>query len=110
MKEYRESDRIPLRAHAHLTGDTNSFPAHLLNVSRDGVLIAITEDHTLSPGQQVALCIEINDEEKLDFEGTVAHVKEHYIGLECRANEACSLSLSYLLDKLEKDNDLKVDY
>jgi hypothetical protein len=82
-QDRRRALRVQLRSHSSLTTADGGQPAHLLNLSESGALIAVIDDHQLSAGEPIALDIELPGGEVARMEGHVAHVKEHLIGLDC---------------------------
>lgn len=78
----RRAERYPHRAHATLMVGNNAYPAHIINISIIGALIAIVDDHDVEEDQEISIDIE-SDAGNFSMRGTVAHVKNHYIGLEC---------------------------
>ncbi|MDQ2075985.1 PilZ domain-containing protein [Marinimicrobium sp. ABcell2] len=96
--ERRESPRHPVRAHAYLEGAANSLPVHLLDMSATGARLAVLEEHSLQPGDDVNLSIELEDirtpnikplideqaHKILRLRGTLVHLREHMLGVEYR--------------------------
>ena len=78
----RRAERYPHRAHATLMINNNAYPAHIINISVIGALVAVVDDHDIKEGQEMAIDID-SDSGNFSMRGTVAHVKNHYIGLEC---------------------------
>lgn len=77
--------RVNYRAHATLvTGDTQ-WPVHILDLSFNGALAALIHKHDLQPGISIVLNIDGDDGEAIKMQGKLSHLKEHYLGLECRA-------------------------
>lgn len=80
--------RVKLRAHGTLTSaDGQKWPAHILDLSFNGALVALIHKHTLSMGENVVLHIEPDEEngESIKMQGKLSHQKEHFLGIECRA-------------------------
>lgn len=63
------------------------FPAHVLNISYKGALIAVLEDHDLQSGQTIKLHLEMESGENVWMSGKVAHTKDHFIGLACKPSD-----------------------
>jgi len=74
--------RVPHRAYATLTTAHRTYPAHLINISQLGALIAIIDDYDITLGQDVTLQVD-SDDRSIELVGQVAHIKDDYIGLEC---------------------------
>ena len=81
--EQRESPRYRYRCYAKLCSTGESWPAHLLNISENGALIAVLCFHGLSTGDQIELTIELDAQEDIELLGHIAHIKEHYVGIRC---------------------------
>ncbi len=75
--------RIPFRAYATLITAENQYAAHLLNISRNGALIAVIHDHEIKMTDEISLRIETEDYE-FSLNGWVAHVRDHYMGIKGR--------------------------
>ncbi len=80
--ERRRAERYPHRAHATLMVNNNAYPAHIINISVIGALVAVVDEHEIEEDQEIAIDIE-SEVGNFSMHGTVAHVKNHYIGLEC---------------------------
>lgn len=81
--ERRQSERLPHRGSGTLITPESAWSAHIINISMQGALIALVDPHDVCEEQVVTLQIKLNDGNSILTRGTVAHVKEHYIGLEC---------------------------
>lgn len=88
--ERRRAERYPHRAHATLMINNNAYPAHIINISIIGALVAVVENHDIKENQEIAIDIE-SDSGNFSMRGTVAHVKNHYIGLECTPPDDASM-------------------
>lgn len=75
--------RIPFRAYATLITTENQYAAHLLNISRNGALIAVIQDHEIKTTDEISLRIETEAYE-FSLNGWVAHVRDHYMGIKGR--------------------------
>ncbi|MFL0803550.1 MAG: PilZ domain-containing protein [Agarilytica sp.] len=97
----RSEERIPHRAYATLITANNQYAAHLLNISRNGALIAVIQEHDLKSADEISLRIET---ETLQFElnGWVAHVRDHYLGMTGRpSNEKNRADLEAFISEAE---------
>jgi len=110
-EDRRKPQRYKLRAHATLvTGDGN-WPAHLLNLSVRGALIAITEPHKLTKGREMSIEIIIEEDQSLVMRGTVSHVKAHYVGLNCMPQEGKhEARLQELIEQFKRGQTPDIDY
>lgn len=81
--DQRANPRFRCRCYATLDATHESWPAHLLNISSTGALVAVLQDHTLKPDQNLTITVEFDNEPDLDLSGAIAHVKDHYIGVKC---------------------------
>lgn len=79
----RRSPRLRYRAYGSITNGVDTWPAHILNLSLHGALIGVICEHTLEASSSISLKIEMVDGGIMLLHGTVAHVKEHYVGLQC---------------------------
>lgn len=84
--ERRTFPRVELRAYATLITTEERWPAHLIDLSFHGAMIAIVHKHSIKDGEDIQLSIEIDAQKPLKLYGHVAHQKEHMLGIECRAN------------------------
>lgn len=84
--ERRTFPRVELRAYATLVTTKERWPAHIIDLSFHGALIAIVHKHTIKDGEDIQLSIEIDEHNPLKLYGHVAHQKQHMLGIECRAN------------------------
>ena len=78
----RLNERHPHRAYATLSYGERSLDAHILNLSKRGALIAVLGEHDLACRAPIDLTIETH-KGKVALRGTVAHLKAHYLGLNC---------------------------
>jgi hypothetical protein len=97
-EDARRHPRFRYRCHAKLSATGQSWEAHLVNLSQQGALVAILEPHIIKTDDHIELLITLSDEsgETLEMAGKVAHVKEHYIGLDGKAkteNDFAKLNL-----------------
>ena len=78
------------------------YPAHILNISYKGALVAVLDDHELESGSEIKLHIEMESGENVWMSGDIAHTKDHFIGLACRpAEEEDTRNLAELLIKTQ---------
>lgn len=84
--DQRAAPRFRCRSYASLNATNNAnsqtWPAHLINLGESGALVAVLQDHAFEVGQQLTISIDLNNID-LNFKGTIAHVKQHYIGIKC---------------------------
>lgn len=85
--ERRIEERIPFRAYATLITSSDQLAAHLLNISRNGALIAVIQGHSLKSSDEISLRIETEDIQ-FCIDGWVAHVRDHYVGIQGRPSKA----------------------
>lgn len=97
-RDKRYFPRINYRAHAHLTTCHQQFNVHILDLSFSGALVALIHKHDLQPGEEVVLTIELPrkdwkntssdpaDTHTLKMQGRLAHQRDHFLGIECRAS------------------------
>lgn len=99
--DQRASPRFRCRCYATLDATEETWPAHLINLSSTGALVAVLYDHKFKPDQELTITIEFDNEDDLSLTGKVAHVKEHYVGLECSGSaQAKSKRLQEKLEEL----------
>lgn len=111
QEQRRKYGRFTIRAHASLIVGEENWPAHLLNLSVGGALVALTDAHDLQAGKEVGLTILLNESAHLEMQGQVIHVKNHYVGLECTAkSDEDQALLRELIGKFSEDGDVPVDY
>ncbi len=94
--ERRQAPRYPLRTYATLHAADKNWSAHLLDISATGARFAILEDHSLIPGDEVTLIVELQDiaatpfmPPSLQLHGNVVHAREHIIGLSLTIDDSC---------------------
>ncbi len=97
----RSAPRFRYRCNATLSAADTSCPAHLLNISQSGALVAILEENRFAMDDRVELTIEQDGGEDITLLGSIAHVKKHYIGLKCdpvsdEDREQLALALDFL--------------
>lgn len=102
----RKNDRFPLRAHATLESGNGDWPAHVINLSIDGAMIAIAEEHSIQTDDEVELTVYLDDEQRLLLQGQVVHIKDHFIGLKCKVQTSENEGLlTQLIGKISHDDD-----
>ena len=84
--ERRSFPRVELRTYGHLITPKENWPAHIMDLSFHGALIAIVHKHTIRNGEEAQLSIEVEGQQPLRLYGYVAHQKAHMLGIEFRAN------------------------
>lgn len=101
-EERRKKDRRIHRGYGTLQTPNGSTPAHLINLSYEGSLIALLNDHELNEGEEITLTIDLSDGSSLTTTGTVAHARDHFVGLETTpASDADAKRLREVIDYLE---------
>lgn len=105
-KDRRYFPRVNYRANATLLVDKQSWPVHILDLSFNGALAALLHKHNIPANADVLLTIELeNGRDIIKMKGRLAHQKEHFLGIECRATGIDNQSkLRELLEK-NKPND-----
>lgn len=84
--ERRQSERLPHRGSGNLITSESNWAAHIINISLQGALIALVDPHDINEDQTVTLQIALDDGTSILMHGEVAHVKDHYVGLDCKPN------------------------
>ena len=84
-RENRYFPRTEYRAYAVLVTTHKKWPVHILDISFNGALVANLKDNDIKASEEIILTIEVDGSEPIKMQGRVAHVQEHYIGIECRA-------------------------
>ena len=77
--------RVNFRAHATLTTADQRWPVHILDLSFNGALAALIHKNELKAGETVVLRIELENDELIRMQGQLTHIKEHFLGIQCRA-------------------------
>lgn len=99
----RGHTRVPYRAHATLNTAEKAYPAHLMNISRDGALIAVLDENTIKFDEDIMLQID-SDDATIELVGRVAHCKDQYFGLICSPlDEDSEEALVDLLEESDGD-------
>lgn len=98
----RKHARYPHRAYCTLTLANDACPAYLLNISKSGALVAIIDENPVKAGDSVEITID-DSIAPIHLIGRVAHVKNHYIGIECPdLSEENHRRISTIIENLEK--------
>lgn len=104
-RDRRYFPRVNYRAYATLATDNQRWPVHILDLSFNGALAALIHKHSIEDGSEIVLTIELDEGDEIKMKGALAHQKEHYLGIECRATGIDNQArLRELLEK-NKDND-----
>ena len=101
----RANPRFRCRCYARLDDTSESWPAHLINLSQRGALVAILQNHNFEVSQAITLFIELENEGELRLSGTIAHINEHYVGINCDViNERDAHRLEQILSSLDESH------
>lgn len=84
--EKRYFPRVNFRGHASLVTPHKKWPVHIVDLSFNGALVAVIHKHNIADGEGIVLTIETDDGNLIKMHGEVAHQKEHFLGVNCRAN------------------------
>ncbi len=79
----RTAQRYRCRCYATVLSTNTTWEAHLINLSHTGALVGVIVDHSIEADEPIELLIELSEDEVINLKGSVAHVKEHYIGIKC---------------------------
>jgi exoribonuclease II len=86
--ERREYSRYLLRAFAELGGSTKKWDAHILDISAEGMRVALLDEYDLYKGETVHIKIELPNTKTQDgtpvyvhLNGIIAHQQEHILGV-----------------------------
>lgn len=80
--ERRQFERHNTRAQGTLITAETNWPVFVINLSYSGALIAILDNHQLEEEESITLHLELEHAGRVIAHGRVAHLKEHYVGLE----------------------------
>ncbi len=86
VRERRHFPRVHFRSHATLATTRSRWPVHIMDLSFNGALAALIHKHDIEAGEEMVLTIEKDDGQTLKMQGKLSHQKEHFLGIECRAN------------------------
>lgn len=102
QNEKRKFARYPHRAYCTLSLASDVCPAYLLNISKTGALVAIIDENPVKAGDKVEITLE-DESAPIHLSGRVAHVKNHYIGVECPDMTAENHArITAIIENLEK--------
>lgn len=102
-QERRYFTRINYRAYATLVTTRQRWPVHIMDLSFNGVLAALIHKHNLTVGEEVILTVIVDGGKTLKMQGRLSHLKEHFLGIECRATNIDSqILLRDLLDRYKQ--------
>ncbi len=86
QRERRYFPRVPFRVGATLLTPHNRYHVHVIDLSFSGALVALLDDGELQAAEEVILTLVNDDGDTIKMQGKLAHQKDHYLGLECRAS------------------------
>jgi len=99
-REKRYFPRVDFRSNATLMTTKKKWPVCIIDLSFNGALAALINPHPLIEGEEVILSITTDDGERIKMQGRLAHQRDHFLGIECRATGIDHQSrLRDLLDK-----------
>lgn len=106
-RDRRYFPRVNYRANATLMVDKKPWSVHILDLSFNGALAALIHKHDIQNGADVVLTIELEDgRDSIKMKGSLAHQKEHFLGIECRATGIDNQSkLRELLEKNKHEDE-----
>jgi len=84
-REKRYFPRVDFRSNATLMTTQKKWPVCIIDLSFNGALAALINPHPLIEGEEVILAITTDDGEKIKMQGRLAHQRDHFLGIECRA-------------------------
>lgn len=84
-RDRRYFPRVKYRAYATLVTTNQRWPVHILDLCFNGALVALIHKHNLNAGENITLTIETDAGEPIKMQGKLSHLKEHFLGIECRA-------------------------
>lgn len=84
--ERRQYERHNTRTQGTLITAETNWTVYVINLSYSGALIAVLKDHKLEEEESITLHLELEHAGKMIAHGRIAHVKEHYVGLEFSAH------------------------
>ena len=107
MQNQRRNSRLRYRSHGTITDGKTKWPAHIVNLSPHGALVAVICEHRLKEAENISLKIELLDDTSLLMHGTVVHIQEHYIGLACEPKSKTGkerlASVLYSTEEIEEE-------
>lgn len=81
--ERRTCDRVSYRGHCTVISGDTSWSASIINLSEFGALVAIVNPHAFIENDTATLNVQLPDGEAAILQARIAHVKKHYIGMQC---------------------------
>jgi hypothetical protein len=88
IDDRRAEQRIPFRVFAALGNTDREWAVHVLDISFHGAKLAILDEFKMNSGDKIQLRLELPKskiflavEPNLHLEGTIAHQKEHILGV-----------------------------
>ncbi len=77
--------RVSYRAEAALISTGQHWDVHVIDLSFNGALIALLQEHELKIGEEVILRLKCHNDEQIKMQGHIVHQQQHYLGIECHA-------------------------
>lgn len=84
--ERRYFPRVGFRGYASMITTHQKWPVHIIDLSFNGALVALIHKHEVDLGEEVVITLETDEGDPIKMHGKIAHQKNHFIGIECRAN------------------------
>jgi len=81
--ERRTHERVRYRGHCLLISSNTSCEAYVINLSDSGALIAVLDEEEIAIDDNITLTIDLANNSSANLQGRIAHIKAHFIGLEC---------------------------
>lgn len=104
--ERRQFERHSTRAQGTLITAESNWPVYVINLSYSGALIAILDKHKLEEEESITLHLELEHAGRVIAHGRIAHLKEHYVGLEFSGHgEADRAKLKKVIEFVAKRNE-----
>lgn len=106
VDERRQFERHSTRAQGTLITSQSNWTVYVINLSYSGALIAVLDNHGLEEEESITLHLELEHAGKVIAHGRIAHVKEHYVGLEFSGHgQAEDDDLKALIDHVAASNE-----
>lgn len=64
-----------------MVSGNGAWPAHIINVSTGGALVAVVDENGLQQEDKITLHVELPSGSNVYFNGTIVHLKEHFVGV-----------------------------
>ena len=80
--ERRRNQRQALRGYGTLLTSTIQHECHLLNLSKEGALVAVLDEHKLSLEMDISIQIELGDANNVTLDAQIIHTNQHLLGIE----------------------------